>query len=155
MNIQKFMMRAIALSEENIKFGGGPFGAIVVKNDIVIGEGQNFVVKFNDPTAHAEIVAIRNACNAINSYDLSGSIIYSSCEPCPMCLAAIWWARIDKIYFGNTKKDATKIGFDDEEIYCELTRPISQKKLPMKQVLYSESIKVFKLWESYPDKIMY
>lgn len=155
MNIQNYMLRAIALSEENIQSGGGPFGAVVVKEDTIIGEGQNSVVTSNDPTAHAEIVAIRNACNTIKSYDLSGSIIFSSCEPCPMCLSAIWWSRIEKIYFGNTRKDASGIGFDDEELYCELARPISKRKLPLEQILYNESNKVFGIWERYPDKIMY
>lgn len=149
------MMRAIALSEENIQAGGGPFGAVVVKDDQIIGEGQNSVIARNDPTAHAEVVAIRKACNTIKSYDLSGATIFTSCEPCPMCLAAIWWARIEKVYFGNTQKDASKIGFDDEAIYRELTRPISQRKLPLEQILHDEAFKVFGIWESYPDKIMY
>jgi tRNA(Arg) A34 adenosine deaminase TadA len=155
MNIKKYMMRAIALSIENIKSGGGPFGAVIVKEDRIIGEGQNSVVTSNDPTAHAEIVAIRNACKTINSYDLSGSIIFASCEPCPMCLSAIWWSRIEKVYFGNTQNDASQIGFDDEEIYRELTRPILQRKLPLEQVLHDESIKVFEVWEHHPNKIMY
>ena len=153
--MQKYMMRAIALSEKNIESGGGPFGAVIVKEDRIIGEGRNSVVSCNDPTAHAEIVAIRQACSTIQSYDLSGSVIFTSCEPCPMCLSAIWWSRIDKIYFGNTQKDASKIGFDDEEIYCELARPISQRKLPLEQILHDESIKVFRVWERYPDKVMY
>ena len=155
MGIEKFMMKAIELSVKSIKMGGGPFGAIIVKDDEIIGEGKNSVINSNDPTAHAEIVAIRNACSSINSYDLSGAVMYSSCEPCPMCLSAIWWARIQKIYFGNTREDASKIGFDDAIIYDELTRPIEQRKLPIVQILHNESIKAFTIWEEYPGKIMY
>ena len=155
MGIEKFMIKAIELSVKSIKMGGGPFGAIVVKDNEIIGEGNNSVINSNDPTAHAEIVAIRKACSSINSYDLSGAVIYSSCEPCPMCLSAIWWARIRKIYFGNTREDASKIGFDDAMIYDELTRPIEQRKLPIVQILHNESIKAFKIWEEYPGKIMY
>jgi len=155
MNIHEFMMRAIELSEKNVNSGGGPFGAVIVKNNKIIGEGKNSVVKLNDPTAHAEVMAIRNACTQTNSFDLSGSVIFSSCEPCPMCLAAIWWARIEKVYYGNTKIDASKIGFDDNEIYCELTRPITQRKLPMQQALPDESIKAFKIWQNNQNKITY
>ena len=155
MGIEKFMMKAIELSVKSIKMGGGPFGAIIVKDNEIIGEGKNSVINSNDPTAHAEIVAIRSACSSINSYDLSGAVMYSSCEPCPMCLSAIWWARIQKIYFGNTREDASKIGFDDEMIYDELARPIEQRRLPIIQILHNESIKAFKFWEEYPGKIMY
>lgn len=155
MKPEHFMRQAIALSKESISLGGGPFGAVIVKNNKVIGIGQNTVVKSNDPTAHAEINAIRHACQNINSHDLSGAVIFSSCEPCPMCLSAIWWARVNKIYFGNTRKDASAIGFDDAIIYEELHKPIDKRLLPIEQMLDEEAISAFSEWKKYDAKIPY
>lgn len=155
MDSDHFMRRAIELSREGMISGGGPFGAVVVKGDTVIGEGRNSVVPALDPTAHAEIVAIRNACRRINSFDLKGAIIFSSCEPCPMCLGAIWWARIEKIYYGNTRVEASAIGFDDNEMYDEVALPVSERRIPLIQSLHDESIKVFKEWALTPNKTMY
>lgn len=155
MNIE-FMKRAIELSEMNMKQGqGGPFGAVIVKDGRIIGEGWNKVTSSNDPTAHAEMVAIRNASAHLNQFNLSGCEIYTSCEPCPMCLSAIYWARIDKIYYANTKSDAAKINFDDQFIYEEINRPMDQRKLPLIQILRDKAIKVFEEWQLKTDKIPY
>lgn len=144
-----FMRMAIALSENNVKTGGGgPFGAVVVKNGAVIASSANRVIPENDPTAHAEISAIRLACKALDTYDLSGCEIYTSCEPCPMCLGAIYWARLDRIYYANTKADAADIGFDDNFIYDELGCDIHKRKIPAAQLLPDEALTVFKLWRS-------
>ena len=151
----KFMTRAIELSIESVNIGGGPFGSIIVKDDKIIAEGSNEVTLINDPTAHGEIVAIRQACKSLNNFDLSGCELYSTCEPCPMCLSAIYWAHIDKIYYGNTRLDAAKIGFDDNYIYNELSKQLSQRKIPMQQLNQEDAIKVFKEWELKPDKIKY
>jgi guanine deaminase len=151
----EFMVRAIELSKQNIQKNGGPFGAVVVKDGRIIGEGCNRVTASNDPTAHAEVEAIRHACQQLSTFDLSGCEIYTSCEPCPMCLAAIYWARIDSIYFANTKKDAAKIQFDDEFIYQEIPKPATERKIPMIQVLRDEAWKVFELWAKKADKITY
>ncbi|GIL18106.1 MAG: tRNA-specific adenosine deaminase [Oligoflexia bacterium] len=152
----KFMQRAIALSRENMrKNSGGPFGAVVVLNGKIIGEGWNKVTSANDPTAHAEVEAIRQACKNINSFQLTNAEIYTSCEPCPMCLAAIYWARIEKIYYANTRKDAAQIEFDDDFLYQELPKPIEKRKLPMKQVLHEEALSVFKEWTEKADRITY
>ncbi len=148
-------MRAIELSRESYLRGGGPFGAVVVNKDAIVGEGMNLVTPTNDPTAHAEIVAIRMACKKLSTFDLSGSQIYTSCEPCPMCLAAIWWARIDAIYYGNTKNDAASIGFDDADIYKEMCIDMNKRKIPLVQMLHSESIKVFDEWIKSENKLMY
>ena len=155
MDIEKFMLRAIELSKKSIESGGGPFGAVIVKDNEIIGEGMNSVVCSKDPTAHAEVVAIRNACQSIVSHDLAGSVIFTSCEPCPMCLSAIWWSRIEKIYFGNTRMDATKIGFDDEMIYEELARPLAKRKLPIAQLLHDEAMMAFDDWKKYEGKCHY
>lgn len=139
---------AIRLSEDNIEKGlGGPFGAVVVKDGEVIAESANKVVPENDPTAHAEVSAIRLACKALNTYDLSGCVIYTSCEPCPMCLGAIYWARIDKIYYANTKADAAAIGFDDHFIYNEIASEMNTRKLPFVQLLRDEAQVAFKRWQ--------
>ncbi len=151
----QFMIRAIELSRENIKKGGGPFGAVIVKNGKIVGEGCNRVTASNDPTAHAEVEAIRQACQNLSSFDLSGCEIYTSCEPCPMCLGAIYWARLSQIYFGNTKTDAAQIQFDDNFIYQELPKPMTERRIPMTQVLPEEALKVFKLWEQKSDKMTY
>lgn len=152
----KFMLRAIQLSKESVEHGnGGPFGCVIVKNGEIIGEGSNKVTSTNDPTAHAEIVAIRNACNKLNSFQLEGCEIYTSCEPCPMCLGAIYWARPKKIYFANTKKDAAKINFDDSFIYDELNTDFHNRKIPMIALGREEALKVFELWQNKSDKIEY
>ncbi|WP_295673118.1 nucleoside deaminase [uncultured Mucilaginibacter sp.] len=147
--IEKFMRMAIALSEQNIKQKlGGPFGAVIVKDGKVIAASANRVIPETDPTAHAEVSAIRLACKELNTYDLSGCEIYTSCEPCPMCLGAIYWARIEKIYYANTQTDAAGIGFDDQLIYRELECNMAERKLAFEQVLHDEGLAVFKLWET-------
>ena len=152
----QFMRLAIAMSEDNVRSGnGGPFGAVIVKDGVVVAKGCNLVTSTNDPTAHAEVSTIRLACTALNTFDLSGCIIYTSCEPCPMCLGAIYWARIDMVYYGNTKKDAADIGFDDQFIYEELDLPMAQRKLPISQMMRDESIRAFQLWETTDTKTKY
>jgi len=155
MNNLKFMNRAIDLSISNIKNNGGPFGCIIVQNDEIVAEGVNQVTLHNDPTAHAEIIAIREACKAKNIFNLSGFELYTSCEPCPMCLSAIYWAHIDKIYYGNSREDAAKINFDDKFIYEEFKLNMSQRKIPIKQLCKTEAIKAFKLWEKEENKTRY
>lgn len=155
MESEQYMMEAIQLSKASIKKGGGPFGAVIVKEGRIIGRGQNAVVNSFDPTAHAEIVAIRQACQTISSHDLSGATIYTSCEPCPMCLSAIWWSRIQKIYYGNTREDATNIGFDDAIIYEELARPLENRKLAIEQLLHDDALSAFEDWNKYNDKCHY
>jgi len=152
----KFMKEAIRLSIENVKSGsGGPFGAIVVKDGKVIARGTNRVTATNDPTAHAEVVAIREACSALKSFQLDGCDLYASCEPCPMCLGAIYWARPSRVFYANTKADAAAAGFDDSFIYDELPRPLSQRKIPMTQLLHDEAIGAFKAWRKSEKKIQY
>lgn len=150
---EKFMRIAIQLSETNVTEGlGGPFGAVIVKDGEIIGQSANTVNLTVDPTAHAEIAAIRLACKNLNTIELTGAIIYTSCEPCPMCLAAIYWSGIGTIYYGNTKKDAAAVDFDDEFIYQEIEKPLANRKLPIKQVLRDEAQQAFKLWEKSPLK---
>ena len=149
------MTRAIALSIENVNSGGGPFGSIIVKNDKVIAEGSNKVTLNNDPSAHGEIVAIRKACKSLNNFNLSGCELYSTCEPCPMCLSAIYWAHIDKVYYANTRNDAQKIDFDDSLIYSELLTNVKKRKIPMVPMMRDEALKVFELWDKKTDKIKY
>ncbi len=150
------MRRAFALALENVQSGrGGPFAALVVKGGKIIAEGANRVTSTNDPTAHAEIVAIREACRALGSFQLDGCAIYATCEPCPMCLGAIYWARPARIYFAGTAGDAANAGFDDTFIYEELKRPSSQRKIPMTQLLREESLAVFEAWKKKPDRIEY
>ena len=151
----EFMLRAITLSIESIKTGGGPFGSVIVKNGKIISEGFNKVTSTNDPTAHGEIVAIREACKKLNNFSLSGSELYSTCEPCPMCLSAIYWARIDKIYYANTREDARKIDFDDSLIYSEFKKNINERKIPMIQMMRNEALKAFELWDKKIDKVKY
>ncbi|HET6200934.1 MAG: nucleoside deaminase [Candidatus Acidiferrales bacterium] len=151
-----FMARAIELSLENIRSNqGGPFAALIVKDTEIISEGTNRVTSANDPTAHAEIVAIREACRKLRRFDLSGCEIYASCEPCPMCLGAIYWARLAKIYFANTAEDAAKIGFDDSLIYDETCRPLTERRIPMVPLMRAAAIRVFHAWEAKPDRISY
>ena len=152
---KNFMTRAIELSLASVRSNGGPFGCVIVKNNEIIAEGSNKVTIINDPTAHAEIVTIRKACKALNIFNLEGTEMYTSCEPCPMCLSAIYWSHIDKIYYGNTRLDAAKIGFDDNYIYNELNKQLSQRKISMQQINKEEAIKVFKEWELKPDKTKY
>ena len=150
-----FMKKAIDLSIESVNNGGGPFGCIIVKDNKIISEGSNKVTSTNDPTAHGEIVAIRSACEKLNNFSLSGCELYSNCEPCPMCLSAIYWARIDKIYYANTREDAQKIDFDDSFIYSEFQKEISQRKIPIFQMMRNEALKAFELWDKKKDKIKY
>src|SRR5690554_2856765 len=153
---REFIYRAIELSEKGMNNNaGGPFGAVIVKDDKIIAEGYNQVTSSNDPTAHAEIVAIREACRNLNSFQLDGCIIYTSCEPCPMCLGALYWARPAKIYYGNTKNDAADIGFDDSFIYEELALPMDQRKLPVIPLLRNEALAAFKAWAEKSDKTEY
>ena len=151
----EFMKRAIELSIESVNKGGGPFGCVIVKDEKIISEGSNKATSSNDPTAHGEIVAIREACKSINNFSLNGCELYSTCEPCPMCLAAIYWARIDKVYYANTRKDAQKIGFDDSLIYSEFQKNIDKRKIPMIQMLRNEALKAFELWDKKIDKVKY
>jgi|SRR5574344_3556 guanine deaminase len=152
---KKFMQMAIELSKENIEKGGGPFGAVIVKAGKVIATGANRVVPNNDPTAHAEVSAIREACKKIGTFKLEGCTIYTSCEPCPMCLSAIYWAGISKIYYGNTKDDAKKISFDDSFIYDEIAKPYACRAIPICQIMRTEAIEAFKIWEEKEDKTRY
>ena len=151
----EFMKRAIELSIESVNKGGGPFGCVIVKDEKIVSEGSNKVTSSKDPTAHGEIVAIREACKKINNFSLSGFELYSSCEPCPMCLSAIYWARIDKVYFANTRQDAQKIDFDDSLIYSEFQKNIDERKIPMVQMMRSEALKAFELWDKKTDKVKY
>jgi guanine deaminase len=151
-----FMTRAIQLSIENVHTGhGGPFGAVVVKDGTIIGEAANQVTSTKDPTAHAEVLAIRAACKKLGAFELLGCEIYTSCEPCPMCLGAIYWARLARVYFGNADADASKIGFDDSFIYREIGQPHSQRKIPMIQMMREEALTAFRAWENKLDKIEY
>lgn len=151
----KFMKRAIELSIESVKNGGGPFGAVIVKDGKIVSEASNSVTKNNDPTAHAEVNAIRLAAKKLNTFNLSGCEIYTSCEPCPMCLGAIYWARLDAIYFANDKNDAKNIGFDDSFIYEEINKPYEKRKIKTIQMMREEALKAFKLWQETDDKIEY
>ncbi|SER03765.1 tRNA(Arg) A34 adenosine deaminase TadA [Faunimonas pinastri] len=151
-----FMRRAIELSAEHMRGGsGGPFGAVVVRDGEIIAEGWNCVTSANDPTAHAEVTAIRRACEATQSFSLEGSEIYTSCEPCPMCLSAIYWARIDRIYFANSRADAAAIGFDDSLIYDEIPKALDKRLVPIIKLDLPEAEAVFSEWQSKPDKIRY
>lgn len=153
---EKFMRMAIRLSEQNIKKGlGGPFGAVIVKEGKVIAKSANKVTTLFDPTAHAEVSAIRLASKRLRSFDLSGCVIYTSCEPCPMCLGAIYWAKIDKIYYGNSREDASETGFDDKFIYDELHLSKARRTLPIVQILREEALNAFDKWNKSPLKIDY
>ena len=150
------MRRAIELSLEMMRSGrGGPFGAVVVKDDKIIAEGFNQVTFSNDPTAHAEVVAVRLACQALATFDLTGCEIYTSCEPCPMCLGAIYWARLARIYYANDRSDAAKIGFRDEVLYREIRLPLRQRSIPTSRLLRAEGRAAFEEWDRKPDKIPY
>ena len=150
------MRRAIELSLEMMRTGrGGPFGAVIVKDGKIVAEGYNRVTSANDPTAHAEIVAIRDACQALGTYDLTGCEIYTSCEPCPMCLGAIYWARLDRIYFANDRQDAARIGFRDDFLYNEIPLPLQQRAIPTQSLLQDEGRAAFEEWDRKPDKVQY
>jgi tRNA(Arg) A34 adenosine deaminase TadA len=151
----KFMLRAIELSISSAKDTGGPFGCVMVKDDKIIAEGSNKVTFSNDPTAHAEIVAIREACKKLNTFNLSGCDLYASCEPCPMCLSAIYWSHVDNIFYANTREDAKKINFDDSLIYSEISKKNEDRKIPIKQMLRDEALKAFEIWNKKTDKIEY
>ena len=151
----KFMMKAIQLSIKSVSSGTGPFGAVIVKNNKIISEGFNTVTLVNDHTSHAEIAAIRIACKDLNNFSLEGCDLYTTCEPCPMCLSAIYWARIDKVYYANTRSDAQKIDFSDALIYEELNKSIKERKIPMHQIMRDEALKAFELWDKKEDKVKY
>ena len=154
-NNEKFMRLAIEKSLESVDNGGGPFGAVVVKDGEVVAVASNSVTLDNDPTAHVEVNAIRTACKKLGTFDLSGCEIYASCEPCPMCLAAIYWARIDKLYYANTKADADNIGFSDNFIYEEFAKPESLRSIKVTAMLRDEALAAFKKWENKEDKTEY
>ncbi len=155
MTKEELMRRAIKLSEQSVRSGGGPFGAVIAKDGNIIAEGNNSVTLNIDPTAHAEVSAIRNACQQLKTFDLSGCEIYTSCEPCPMCLGAIYWAHIDKIYYGCDRKDARNIGFDDDFIYEEIPLKPEDRKKPSEELLRNEALNAFYLWDHKADKTKY
>lgn len=150
-----FMARAIQLSIQSVSSGGGPFGAVIVRDGSIIAEGANQVTATNDPTAHAEVAAIRAACAKLGKFNLQGCEIYVSCEPCPMCLGAIYWAHLSRIYFAGTAADAKRIGFDDSMIYREIARPLAQRTIPMIQMMREEALPAMRAWEEKADKIVY
>lgn len=153
---KRFMARAIELAVENVHSGrGGPFGAVIVKDGSIIAAGTNQVTSTNDPTAHAEVVAIREACRNLGMFQLHGCEIYTSCEPCAMCLGAIYWAHISCIYFAGQAADASAVGFDDSFIYRELAQPYSARRIPMVQMMREEALAAFRAWQEKPDKINY
>ncbi len=152
---EELMRRAIWLSEESVKNGGGPFGAVIAKDGIIVAEASNSVTIEQDPTAHAEVNAIRMAARALHSFSLSGCEIYTSCEPCPMCLGAIYWAHLDRIYYANHRKDAAAIGFDDDFIYEEMGRKIADRHKPMTALLRDEALGAFRMWEESGEKKEY
>lgn len=153
---ENFMQEAIRLSREGSRNGeGGPFGCVIVKGDEIIGRGNNKVLQLNDPTAHAEVIAIREACKNLGTFQLNDCEVYTTCEPCPMCLGAIYWARPQKIYYANKREDAARIGFDDSMIYEEISKTLSNRKIPMEMVGREEAIRVFEEWQAYGDKRLY
>jgi tRNA(Arg) A34 adenosine deaminase TadA len=152
---ESFLREAITLALESVRTGGGPFGAVIVRDGQIIGRGANRVTVVNDPTAHAEIVAIREACRLLNTFSLRGRDVYASCEPCPVCLAALYWARVGRVYFASTRADAAAVGFDDEYLYQELARPIDERRLPMTQRLRDEAQAALDAWRASPFKIPY
>jgi len=152
---KRFMREAIRLANESVERGGGPFGAVIVKDGEIIAGSSNSVTIDNDPTAHAEVNTIRQACRKLNTFDLSGCEIYTSCEPCPMCLGAIYWARLGRIFYGNTRKDARDINFADDFIYEELERPMDDRTVPVIPLLREEALATFRMWEKKADKTEY
>ena len=155
MTNKELMRRAIELSKMSVQNGGGPFGAVIACNGKIVAEGSNCVTLDCDPTAHAEVSTIRKACKALKTFDLSGCEIYTSCEPCPMCFGAIYWAHLDKIYMGNDRKDAAKIGFDDDFIYQEIALTADKRKKPSEILLRDEALEAFRMWDEKEDKTEY
>lgn len=155
MTKEELMRRAIELSVDSLRNGGGPFGAVIARNGEIIAEGSNGVTILNDPTAHAEVSTIRKACERLGTYDLTGCEIFTSCEPCPMCFGAIYWAHLDKIYYANNRKDAADIGFDDEFIYQEIEVQPQYRKKPSEIILHKEALEAFRLWHNKEDKTKY
>lgn len=155
MDKKDFMRRAIALSEESVRTGGGPFGAVIVKDGVIVSEASNSVTLDHDPTAHAEVNAIRKATQKLGTFDLEGCEIYTSCEPCPMCLGAIYWAHLDRIYYANNRKDAARIGFDDDFIYKEIALKPQERHKQMEVLLSEEAKEAFRMWEADGDKAEY
>jgi guanine deaminase len=155
MTKEELMQRAIELSIKSVRNGGGPFGAIIARKGEIIAEGSNGVTIYNDPTAHAEVTAIRKACEKLGTFDLTGCEIYTSCEPCPMCLGAIYWAHLDKIYYANDRKDAADIGFDDDFIYQEIEVKPQYRKKPSEILMREEGLEAFRIWNKKTDKIEY
>lgn len=156
MNHEVHMREAVQLAEEGVRHGrGGPFGCVVVRRGVVVGRGHNRVTSTNDPTAHAEVVAIRDACAHLETFQLNDCELYTSCEPCPMCLAAIYWARIPTVFYGNTRQDAAAIGFDDDFIYQQVPLPPEQRTVAMRPLLREEALATFRHWAGKPDKIRY
>lgn len=155
MEHKQFMLRAIELAKESAKSGGGPFGAVIVKNGKIVAEASNSVTLDNDPTAHAEVNAIRKACKALQTFDLSGCILYTSCEPCPMCLSSSYWAHIDKLYYAGDRNDAAEAGFDDDFIYKEFALPMDQRRLVIERILPVEGLEPFAVWGENCNKIEY
>ena len=151
----EFMRRAIALALENIRAGGGPFGCVVVKEGRIIAEGANRVTATNDPTAHAEVVAIREACRSLNNFQLEDCDLYTTCEPCPMCIGAIYWARLSRVFYAGIAADAADAGFDDTFIYDELRKPHAARRIPMIQLLRDESLQIFSAWKAQSNKTPY
>ena len=155
MTKEELMRKAIELSIKSVRNGGGPFGAIIARKGEIIAEGSNGVTIYNDPTAHAEVTAIRKACEKLGTFDLKGCEIYTSCEPCPMCLGAIYWAHLDKIYYANDRKDAADIGFDDDFIYQEIEVKPQYRKKPSEILMREEGLEAFRIWNKKTDKIEY
>lgn len=155
MTKEELMQRAIALSENSVRSGGGPFGAVIARDGVIVAEASNSVTIDSDPTAHAEVNAIRQACARLKTFSLEGCEIYTSCEPCPMCLGAIYWAHLDRIYYANDRRDAAKIGFDDEFIYEEIDRPIAERRKPMAMLMRDEALGAFRMWEESTEKTEY
>ena len=155
MTNKELMRRAIELSKQSVRNGGGPFGAVIARNGEIIAEGSNCVTIDCDPTAHAEVSTIRKACKSLGTFDLSGCEIFTSCEPCPMCFGAIYWAHLDKIYMGNDRKDAAKIGFDDDFIYQEIALNAADRKKPSEVLLRNEALEAFRMWDEKTDKTEY
>lgn len=152
---EKFMQQAIDLSIQNVKQGGGPFGAVIVRDGEVVATGVNRVTANNDPTAHAEVSAIRAACQRVGNFKLKDCVIYTSCEPCPMCLSAIYWAGISKIFYGNTKEDAEAIDFGDKFIYEEIERPYENRSIPIRMLMREQALQAFRDWKNKTDKVEY
>lgn len=152
---RQWMQQAIDLANESVARGGGPFGAIIVRDGEVVARGTNSVTLLNDPTAHAEVQAIRAACQKLNTFHLTGCVVYTSCEPCPMCLSALYWAGVERIYFANTRDDAASIGFDDSLIYDQIPLPPTRRRIPAEQLMRREALATFRLWQTKVDKVEY